>query len=251
MNRSDFLKLMDNPSLADRQTMSELNGLIDIFPYFQGAYMLFLKSMYDNADVGFNEWLKKDAIFIADREILYYFLKDGRILKKNNDYNFGILDLDDEISPPDADEEMLSEEYDEVFKDNTDTELLELDDTTVGEEAPEKVTISHEQEYARDERNKQEQLSPEMLIDKFINEYKPVKPDRQSTKEEMLMKDLSAPYTEKKDGLVSETLAKIYIKQSYYSRAIDIYRKLSLNYPEKSSYFASQIEKVKDLIKNK
>ena len=46
--------------------------------------------------------------------------------------------------------------------------------------------------------------------------------------------------------LVSETLAGIYVEQELYPRAIEIYKKLILLYPEKSAYFASLIEKVKD-----
>ena len=46
--------------------------------------------------------------------------------------------------------------------------------------------------------------------------------------------------------LVSETLAEIYAEQELYPRAIEIYKKLILLYPEKSAYFASLIEKVKD-----
>ena len=46
--------------------------------------------------------------------------------------------------------------------------------------------------------------------------------------------------------LVSETLAEIYAQQELYSRAIEIYKKLILLYPEKSAYFASLIEKVKN-----
>jgi len=61
--------------------------------------------------------------------------------------------------------------------------------------------------------------------------------------------DISKPFVEESDGLVTETLARIYVNQGYYSRAIDIYEKLSLKFPEKSSYFASQIEKVKEHIK--
>ena len=61
--------------------------------------------------------------------------------------------------------------------------------------------------------------------------------------------DLSEPSTEVKGAFITETLARIYLSQGYYSKAINIYEKLTLQYPEKSAYFASRIEKIKDLIK--
>jgi hypothetical protein len=85
------------------------------------------------------------------------------------------------------------------------------------------------------------------LIDKFIIANPRIEP--QKDKSYVQNPDISKPFVEESDGLVTETLAKIYVGQGYYSRAIDIYEKLSLKFPEKSSYFASQIEKVKEYIK--
>ena len=85
------------------------------------------------------------------------------------------------------------------------------------------------------------------LIDKFINANPRIEP--QKDKLYLPNEDISKPFTEESGGLVTETLAKIYVNQGYYSKAIDIYEKLSLKFPEKSSYFAFQIEKVKENIK--
>jgi cytochrome c-type biogenesis protein CcmH/NrfG len=48
-----------------------------------------------------------------------------------------------------------------------------------------------------------------------------------------------------KTDLVSETLAKVYAAQGNVSKAISTYEKLSLLHPEKSTYFAGRIEKLK------
>ena len=85
------------------------------------------------------------------------------------------------------------------------------------------------------------------LIEKFIIANPRIEPVRE--KAEIPLTDMSKPFVEEKEVFLTETLARIYIKQGYYSKALDIYEKLSLKYPEKSSYFASQILEVKELIK--
>jgi hypothetical protein len=119
-----------------------------------------------------------------------------------------------------------------------DNDLLELDLDTPEEQSSD-LQIIPERKSTRDLQSE--------LIDKFIFANPRIEPVRDKSDEPNI--DISKPYTEAREGLVSETLAKIYIKQGYYSKAIDIYEKLSLKFPEKSSYFASQIEKVKDYIK--
>lgn len=47
-------------------------------------------------------------------------------------------------------------------------------------------------------------------------------------------------------GFYTETLAKIYSEQGFYKRAIEVYAKLILLYPEKSSYFAALVKDLKN-----
>ncbi|MCT4643509.1 MAG: hypothetical protein N4A74_00875 [Carboxylicivirga sp.] len=49
------------------------------------------------------------------------------------------------------------------------------------------------------------------------------------------------------DDLMSETLANIFIKQKHYDKAIGIYEKLRLKYPEKNAYFARRISDLEKL----
>lgn len=52
------------------------------------------------------------------------------------------------------------------------------------------------------------------------------------------------------DSCFTETLAKIYVKQHRYSKALEIIKKLSLKYPKKNAYFADQIRFLEKLIIN-
>jgi hypothetical protein len=63
-------------------------------------------------------------------------------------------------------------------------------------------------------------------------------------------KDISEQSVRESDALMTETLANIHIKQKQYQKAITIFEKLSLKYPEKSIYFAARIQDLERLITN-
>lgn len=85
------------------------------------------------------------------------------------------------------------------------------------------------------------------LIEKFIqNEPQFDKRKNMVVEDDSHQEDLSIKHLKPKDEFATETLAQLMLKQKKYGRALDIYEKLSLKFPEKSSYFATQIQKVKE-----
>ena len=81
------------------------------------------------------------------------------------------------------------------------------------------------------------------LIDKFITQNPKIDPKSPSNPKLNLAKIQNIQPEE----LMTETLARIYVEQKNYSKAIQSYKILSLKYPEKSSFFAIQIKAVEEL----
>ena len=81
------------------------------------------------------------------------------------------------------------------------------------------------------------------LIENFLNN--PSKIEKEDLNRNQ--KDISIETLASENELMTETLAKIYLKQQKYKKAIDAFRILSLKYPEKNAFFADQIKKIKNL----
>ncbi len=88
------------------------------------------------------------------------------------------------------------------------------------------------------------------LIENFLNNAGNQKRIVPTSEHEESKKDFSAKSVEENDDLMTETLANIHIKQERYQKAIDIFERLRLKYPEKSVYFARRIKEMEELINN-
>ena len=94
-----------------------------------------------------------------------------------------------------------------------------------------------------EEKSKGRKEEIDALLDKFMQEEprisKPVKDFYNPAKN-------AQKSVEESDDMVTETLAKIHVLQKNYSKAISAYEKLILLYPEKKTFFASRIEKIRE-----
>jgi len=85
-----------------------------------------------------------------------------------------------------------------------------------------------------------QQNKQQAIIDRFLRKN----PRIEARKDEIPDGEMAPESLEDHPELISETLASIHAKQGKTDRAIGIYKKLSLKFPEKSSYFAKKIESI-------
>ena len=254
MNRTVFHGYVRNPGSLNAGSVSDIKEVLKLFPWFQSAHMLLLRGLKSADDVRFDMHLKESATHIADRERLYYLINAGISVAPQ-------ISAIEEVSPvsPVAQEIPVVQEHErtvEELREEIEHRLGELGDPLlviegphvefVSDEGPSELIIRSSEKLLEIE-NEENDDKPEDLIDRFIRLNPRIEVSRDHAPAPA--EDLSEKHISKSGGFISETLARIYIDQGYYSRAIDIYEKLCLKYPEKSSYFADQINKIEDLIK--
>ena len=222
MTADQIYQFMQNPEKMNQETLPLLKELTEQFPAFETGWILYLKNLKNLNDSSFEQELINGAIRIHDRRKLYLFLN-----QKASEPIF----VQSEAIPPVAEDNR--DVLNLIFPTEYRLETTEKTDETMGE-------------IARSIQNKPDKK--QTLIEKFL-EAQPKMPQVKDQESESPMEG-QKPKVVENDDFVTETLANIYAQQGYYKKAIQIFEKLSLKYPEKSTYFAAHIEKIKTLMNN-
>lgn len=277
MNIKDFTYLLQNPDKVVSPVQThQLEEVVEEYPYFQAGRALHLKGLKNLNSFKYNKALKRTAAHTADREVLFDFITSWEFLQhaiadsfpdktsENPSLPLSKAEADALLDPklftskdPKRDEGLSETE-------NMASEELEIDEPlpftkkekySFGEwlrltsykpvKRNEKPSGPDEKEMEEihfpleEENPKQKKFD---LIDKFIADNPKIKPQKDVPK--IAIGD-SVKFDTKE--LMTETLAKVYLEQKKFKKAIQAYKILSLKYPEKSGFFADRIKAVEKL----
>ncbi len=282
MNRQQFINYIKKPAELNANSLPQLENLVREYPFFQTADTLLALNFFLENHIKFNDQLKIAAAYSPDRKILRHQL--NKLQEKHQPINAENVN---EIKSPDEKPESVNAGKDSSagtkladllyqLKTEVDLYMIQASDSgsklqiaklqnlagkleeIIGTDIKPSIPSGKKKgtkpstpvEYNLDNiealpSEKPRQLANADLIDKFIKEEpriipKPTFFDPVDVAKNSLLDN---------ESVVSETLAEIYYKQGNLSKAIKIYKKLSLVNPQKSSYFAAQIEKIRKEIK--
>ena len=88
-------RLIQHPEEMDRETLYDLRALLALYPYYQTARLLMLKNLYLLHDPSFDEELRRAAIYISDRKVIFQMIEAAHYQLKrtqNKPQGMGILD---------------------------------------------------------------------------------------------------------------------------------------------------------------
>ena len=281
MNITEYLTLINNPNAINDKQTSSLEKIVTEFPYFQSARALRLKGLYNEESFRYNYELKNTAAHTTDRAVLFDFIISDTFTRiDKNLYEQKLAEIND--IDVDATELLFIEEKIGSRENSLEQSIL----TSIKEAAPaesfnsnssieEKLKIGKPLVFSPNEKYSFEEwlqlskihpivrenivpkeeitttIDPEKqkklaLIDKFIEANPKIPPIKKEA--ESIFK--FEPSSENSPYLMTETLARVYLEQHKYDKAIQAYEILILKYPEKSSFFANRISDIKILQQN-
>jgi tetratricopeptide (TPR) repeat protein len=283
MNRQQFINYIHSPEQLNAESLFELENLVKEYPFFQTSEILLALNLFLENNIKFNDQLKLTSAYAADRRLLRQQLsslqkskqpesnqkitepvassdpikttpwkrespEDSRALAllinqlKSEVDLYMIQTTDQKSSEQFAKLQNLAGKLEKIIGAEVKPEPLPAKSKTSKRTTAAEYSLDHLEEVPE---KKPKQLANAELIDKFIREEPKIVPkptffDPLDSARHSLLDN---------ESVVSETLAEIYYKQGNLSKAIKIYKKLSLVNPQKSSYFAAQIEKIQKEIK--
>lgn len=253
MTLANLQEWIQHPDMLNKETLYELRTLLARYPYFQSLRLLYLKNLYLLHDITFGAELRKAALYVADRRVLFYVIEGDKYVLHNSKKK---KDLADELeNEPGLDrtltliDSFLSSIPEETLKQHTDFDYA-TDYTLYLLEEEEDVLQPIEELEVETPRLRRHELIDDFIEMSNVNSssLRLTPLDKEENDVELPM--LDASQDEDDESCFTETLAKIYIKQQRYSKALEIIEKLSLKYPKKNAYFADQIRFLEKLIIN-
>ena len=260
MNIADLTYLLNKPEATNEKQTIALENVVLQYPYFQAARALHLKGLYNQESFRYNYELKKTAAYTTDRTILFEFITSDNFTaiqqEKIEAIQKYILDIDVH-----AIEEIITEINSTNEKENDQFTATPEEKLGIGSPLSFSKTEKHsfqewlqltkltpiQRDFSENDLNldaeKQKKIA---LIDKFIEANPKIAP----IKDNEYITSNNIKSIEEPTHLMTETLAKVYLEQKKYTKAIQAYEILILKYPEKSSFFADRINEIKNLQQN-
>ena len=220
MNKNEYINILQNPSEINKEQIGFINSLIKDFPFFQSSRAIYLKVLKNSESFKYNQELKLTAAYTTDRSILFDFITSNEFQQEKIVFNKNELKSAELFNKK---EKKSKDQIVEFQKDEMHT-------------FSEWLTVSKFKPIDRNSKKKEENI-----LNKFISSNHKITPNNEIDENY----DLDVVYEDDHNNLMTETLAKLYLSQKNYKKAIQSYKILSLKFPEKSSYFADQIKKIK------
>ena len=224
MKTSDFTNIFLDFDPDNERTKIELEKLTKIFPYFQTAYFYYVKSLQKLNKVNYQDVLEITAIKTFDRSLLMNWINNSKIFNRKK-----LKYLDN-----------ISLKKDEIINKKTGLDKVKIDKLNFLEWISITEKKSHSQKkYGINSKKIEKFIEKNPTINK-LKKNKANGPDFNTG-----LKNSFSP-----EELMTETLAKIFVRQEKYNKAIQAYKILILKYPEKNTLFANEIDRLKKLKKN-
>lgn len=250
---------ISHPAMLDKGSLFELRELLARYPYFQTARLLYLKNLFLLQDASFADELRKSALYVADLSVLFYYIEGERFILKRHE---APAEASADKGTADRTLDLIDRFLSDLSGDDAEPEpSLKI---------PVEVSVDYMSVLSSEPTPEEQEVAPlkgQELIDSFIeqsgSESVEPKPKEEETAEETqaeeeVVKDdetsteqpEKAVETDEDESYFTETLAKIYVRQHRYEKALEIIKKLNLKYPKKNIYFADQIRFLEKLIIN-